>query len=140
MARAQPNRGEWHAFYARMIQLFSRNGDRPDEAGTFARRLHREMDSLWLFLIREGVAHTNNHAEWMLRFAVPWRERSQGSASDKGNRWVERILSLRQTCRPQPRNLFAIMVDALQAHFNGQVPSPQWIASSRKCDLCDQLQ
>ena len=128
MARAQPSRGEWQAFYARMIRLITLNGDRPDEAGTFARRLHREMDSLWLFLIREGVAPTNNHAERMLRFAVLWRKRSQGTASDTGNRWVERILSLRQTCRLRSRNLFAVLVDALQAHFIGQVPNLAWVA------------
>jgi|GEM_PF-6078360 len=33
----------------------------------------------------------------MLRFGVLWRKRSIGSINDKGDRWVERILSLRQT-------------------------------------------
>jgi transposase len=127
MARAQPSLGEWQAFYARFIRLITLNRDHPDEAGTFARRLQREMDSLWLFLIREGVAPTNNHAERMLRFAVLWRKRSQGTASDKGNRWVERVLSLRQTCRLQSRNLFVVLVDALQAHFNGQAPKLDWV-------------
>jgi transposase len=127
MARAQPSIGEWQAFYARFIRLITLNRERPDDAGIFARRLQREMDSLWLFLIKEGVAPTNNHAERMLRFAVLWRKRSQGTASDKGNRWVERILSLRQTCRLQSRNLFHTLVDALSAHFNGQEPNLDWV-------------
>jgi transposase len=102
---------------------------RSDDAGIFARRLQREMDSLWLFLIKEGVAPTNTHAERMLRFAVLWRKRSQGTASDKGNRWVERILTLRQTCRLQSRNLFHTLVDALSAHFSGQEPNLDWVGS-----------
>ena len=52
------------------------------------------MDSLWVFLAHYGVEPTNNRAERALRFGVLWRKRSLGTASDKGNRWVERILSL----------------------------------------------
>jgi len=62
--------------------------DRKDAAGRFARRLEREMRSLWLFLEVEGVAPTNNHAERMLGYAVLWRKRSQGTASTKGERWA----------------------------------------------------
>jgi hypothetical protein len=57
-------------------------------------------------LEKEGVAPTNNHAERILRFGVLWRKRSQGTASEKGNRWVERILFVRQTCRLQSRPFF----------------------------------
>ncbi len=70
-----------------------------DDAGRFARRLLREMDSLWVFLAHHGVEPTNNRAERALRCGVLWRKRSLGTASDKGNRWVERILSLKETCR-----------------------------------------
>jgi hypothetical protein len=34
------------------------------------------------------VEATNNRAERALRFGVLWRERSGGTASEKGNRWV----------------------------------------------------
>ena len=60
MARAQPSRGEWQAFHARFVRLITFNRDRPDAAGRLAPNLQREMDSLWLFLIRERVAPTNN--------------------------------------------------------------------------------
>jgi transposase len=76
---------------------------------------------------KEGVAPTNNHAERILRFGVLWRKRSQGTASEKGNRWVERILSVRQTCRLQSRPLFPTLVDALQHYFNGTQPDLSWI-------------
>jgi transposase len=128
MAHAPPTIGQWQAFYARLIRLITLNEDRKDDAGRFARRLRREIDSLWTFLIDEGVSPTNNHAERMLRFAVLWRKRSQGTSSEKGDRWVERILSLRQTCRLRSKQTFPVLVDALHAYFKEQSPDLAWIA------------
>ena len=82
-----------------MCKLINRYYERSDDAGRVARRLLREMDSLWVFLAHQGVEPTNNRGERALRFGVQWRKRSLGTASDKGNRWVERILSLKETCR-----------------------------------------
>jgi len=127
MAHAPPTVGEWRAFYARLSRLISENHDRKDAAGKFARRLLREMDSLWVFLEVEGVEPTNNRVERALRFGVLWRKRSQGTASDKGNRWVERILSLKQTCTIQSRPTFPILVEAVECYFKGQSPDLSWI-------------
>jgi transposase len=127
MAKAPPTPGEWNAFYARLIRLITLYHDRKDEAGTFARSLSREMESLWVFLEHEGISPTNNHAERMLRFAVLWRNRSQGTASEKGERWVERILSLRQTCRLAERKTYPVLVDALTCFFKEQQPDLSWI-------------
>jgi transposase len=73
------------------------------------------MASLWVFLSEHGVEATNNRAERALRFGVLWRKRSSGTASAKGNRWVERILSLRQTCRQLGQSSFGVLVDALSS-------------------------
>lgn len=127
MAHAPPTRGEWNAFYARLIRLISLNHDKKDEAGVFARRLLREIDSLWIFLAEAGVSPTNNHAERMIRFAVLWRKRSLGTYSDKGCRWAERILSLRQTCRLRARPTFPVLVDAMDCYFKGEEPSHSWL-------------
>jgi transposase len=128
MAHAPPTIGEWRAFYARFIRLTTRHQDRKDEAGKFTARLLREIDSLWVFLEKSGVSPTNNHAERMLRFAVCWRKRSFGTVSDKGNRWVERILSLRQTCRLRTRRTFPVLVDAIDCYFKEQEPDLAWIS------------
>ena len=101
--------------------------DHRDEAGKFARRLLREMDSLWVFLAQQGVEPTNNRAERALRCGVLWRKRSLGTASEKGNRWVERILSLKETCRLQARATYAVLVDAITRFFHGQQPDLSWI-------------
>jgi transposase len=128
MANSPPTQGQWNAFYARLIRLISIYEDRQDDAGRFARRLLREIECLWTFLVEEGVAPTNNHAERMLRFAVLWRKRSYGTRSEKGNRWVERILSLRQTCRLRNKPTYPVLVDAMRAYFKEQTPELAWIS------------
>ncbi len=127
MATAPPTGGEWRAWYARLCRLIDQYHDRADDAGRFARRLLREMDSLWVFLAQHGVDPTNNRAERALRFGVLWRKRSLGTASDKGNRWVERILSLKETCRLQARATYAVLVDAITSFFQGQQPDLSWL-------------
>lgn len=103
-----PYEDQWRMFYARFCNLIALYRGSKSEEGTFVRCLEREMDTLWLFLLEEGVDPTNNFAERILRFAVLWRKRSQGTNSDKGNRWVEKILSLRQTCRLQNQSTFTV--------------------------------
>jgi transposase len=127
MATAPPTGGEWRAWYARLCRLIDQYHDRPDEAGRLVRRLLREVDSLWVFLVQHGVEPTNNRAERALRFGVLWRKRSLGTASDKGNRWVERILSLKETCRLHARATYAVLVDAVTSFFHGQHPDLSWI-------------
>src|SRR4029450_2383608 len=127
MAKAPPTGGEWRAWYARLCRLIEQYHDRPDDAGRLARRLLREMDSLWVFLIQHGVDPTNNRAERALRFGVLWRKRAQGTASDKGNRWVERILSLKETCRLRAQSTYQVLVDAVTRFFHRQQPDLSWI-------------
>jgi transposase len=130
MANAPPTIGEWRAFYARLCRLIALYRDSESEAGTFARRLEEEMDTLFVFLVEEGVEPTNNFGERILRFGVLWRKRSQGTKSDKGNRWVERILSLRQTCRIQKKSTFNVLVDAFDSYFKELDPELAWIKTS----------
>jgi transposase len=127
MATAPPTGGEWRAWYARLCKLIDQYHDRQDDAGKFARRLLREMNSLWVFLTQHGVEPTNNRAEKALRCGVLWRKRSLGTASEKGNRWVERILSLRETCRLHTRATYAVLVDAVSSFLQGHQPDLSWI-------------
>ena len=127
MAKDPPTIGEWRAFIARLNRLITIYGDRKDSAGRLVRRLELEMEHLWLFLQENGVEPTNNHAERTLRFAVLWRKRSLGTASERGDKWVERILSLRQTCRIQGRRSFPVLVDAIAATFQARSPNLVWV-------------
>ena len=130
MATAPPTGGEWRAWYARLCKWIDQYHDRQDEAGKFARRLLREMDALWVFLAHHGVDPTNNRAERALRFGVLWRKRSHGTASLTGNRWVERILSLKETCRLHARSTYTVLVDAVHSLFTNRQPDLTWIGQS----------
>ena len=127
MAKAPPTGGQWRAWYARFCSLLDRYHARQDEAGRLVRRLQREMASLWVFLREHGVEPTNNRAERALRFAVMWRKSSNGTASAKGNQWVERSLSLRQTCRQLGQSTFGVLVDAVTSFFAGRQPDLAWL-------------
>lgn len=127
MAKAPPNGGQWRAWYARFCHLIDRYHGQKDDAGRLTRRLQREMASLWIFLREHGVEPTNNRAERALRFAVMWRKGSSGTESDKGNRWVERSLSLRQTCRQLGQSVFDVLVDAVTSSFKGSQPDLAWL-------------
>ena len=132
MAHAPPTEGQLRIFYAGFIHLIFQHKERKDEAGKFARRLIREMDSLCLFLDVMGVEPTNNRAERSLRFGVLWRKCSQGTASEKGNRWVERIMSLKQTCAMRSMPTFPVLVQAMDSYFKEQLPDLSWIEKTTK--------
>ena len=90
----------------------------------FCKELVEHGEHLWTFLAVEGVEPTNNPAEQALRHAVIWRKLSFGTQSRAGSHFVERLLTVIETCRRQSRNVFAWLVTGVRAHYNGQqVPS-----------------
>jgi len=56
--------------------------------------LLKTEERLWTFQSVEGMPPTNNLAERCLRRAVIWRKKSFGTDSERGSRFVERILSV----------------------------------------------
>jgi transposase len=128
MAKAPPGIKEWNDFYARLMLIFQLNSDCGDVAGKLVRQLMREVDSLWTFLDVHGVEPTNNRAERSLRFPVTYRKRSFGTRNEDGERFIERIMSLRQTCRIQSCRTFPILVDAFRAWLNHSQPDISFIA------------
>ena len=88
---------------------------------------HRER--LWTFLEVDGVAPTNNAAEQALRHAVIWRKLSFGTQSADGSRFVERMLTVIETCRRQQRNVFTWLTDTVSAHYHGR-PTPSLLLAA----------
>ena len=81
--------------------------------------------TLWNFTEHPGAEATNNRAERALRHAVLWRKTSNGTQTDAGERFVERILSIRQTCRLNNQPLHGYLVDVHTARLTGQpIPDP----------------
>jgi len=93
----------------------------PKTAAT-CRELLAHEPKLWTFVWCEGIEPTNNAAERALRHAVLWRKGSGGTDSQRGSRFVERVLSIRETCRQQGRGLLHYLVLCCQAHLERQEP------------------
>jgi transposase len=86
----------------------------------FCKELYDYRERLWLFVDVDGVEPTNNAAERSLRHAVIWRKLSFGTQSAAGSRFVERLLTVIETCRQQNRNVFEWLVQTVQAQLAGQ--------------------
>jgi transposase len=78
--------------------------------------------ALWTFVTREGVEPTNNHAELMLRPLVLWRRRSFGCQSERGLRFVERVMTVTFTARKQGKNVLDFLEACVTAKRDGTTP------------------
>lgn len=94
----------------------------------FAAGLLAHEPALWTFTRIAGVPATNNASERALRHAVQWRKTSYGTQTDHGDRLVERLLTMRETCRLQGRRLHDYLTTAITADLHGQ-PIPALLAS-----------
>jgi transposase len=90
----------------------------------FCAGLLEEYAALWTFCEVPGIDPTNNAAERALRHAVIIRKTQLGTQSDTGSRWIERICSIRETCRLQQRSVLAYLTQAATAAQHRQpIPS-----------------
>jgi transposase len=76
-------------------------------------------EALWTFATVPGVEPTNNSAERGARPGVTLRKTSLGSQSDRGNRFVETILTAVETLKKQGRNSYEYLVAAIDAWIRG---------------------
>jgi transposase len=95
---------------------------RPAQA--MAKRLRKHGSSYFTFVTTPGVQPTNNLAEQAIRFVVIDRHITQGTRSEGGQRWCERIWSVIASCTQQGRSVFDYLYAAVKAYFgDGVVPS-----------------
>jgi transposase len=92
------------------------------------RELSNHREWLWTFVDVQGIEPTNNAAERALRPAVIYRKLSFGTQSASGSRFVERMLTVSETCRLQSRSIFGYLTAAVEAHFRHQ-PAPSLLPS-----------
>jgi transposase len=85
--------------------------------------------ALWAFIDHEGVEPTNNDAERTVRQYVIWRKTSFGTQGEKGNQFVERILTVVGTCKRQKRGVFQYLSDLMTARLLG-VPTMSLLRNS----------
>lgn len=95
--------------------------EQSSQSGTFKDILkHRE--ALWTFVDVEGVEPTNNHAEQQVRHPVLIRKVSGGTQSERGSRFIERMLTVVASLLKQQRNVHAFLTEACEARLRNTAP------------------
>ncbi len=97
-----------------------------------SRELLRLEPFLWTFVEAPGVEPTNNHSEREHRHAVILRKISGGTDSESGSRFVERILTVRATCRLQGISLLDYLMQCFEARLTGD-PPPSLLVNEPPC-------
>jgi transposase len=124
----------WHNpdlldLHHRLMDLLEQGSRMRDQkTSRFCNALLDIWPALWNFTEIPGVDPTNNRAERALRFAVALRKRSGGNRTDHGDRFIERILTARETCRLQSRNLHDYLLATITATLHSQ-PAPSLLPS-----------
>lgn len=91
-------------------------------ARNLAQRFRKHGAAYFRFVTTPGIEPTNNLAEQAIRFVVIDRRITQGTRSEKGRRWCERIWTVIATCAQQGRAAFQFLLDSVQAHLSGTSP------------------
>ena len=127
---------QWETFQRRMPELQKRveslleAGVRFDgNLGGKCRDILKHKKYLWTFVHDQAVEPTNNAAERIVRQGVLWRKSSFGTQSERGARYVERILTVCATCRLQGRSTIEYLREACSCHLNG-IPIPSLIKTT----------
>jgi transposase len=104
---------------------------RHQRTANLAAGLLDEYQALWTFadVPDPRIDPTNNAAERALRHAVLQRKISGGTQSDRGSRWIERIQSVRETCRLQRRSVLDWLTQTATAAHHGQ-PTPSLLPAT----------
>ena len=116
---------------AKLKKVFLQKVRRPP-SHTDARNIKDRFDEIgakryFLFLERDDVPPTNNWTEQSIRFVVIDRKVTQGTRSDAGMRFCERMWTVIATCRKQGKSVFEFLKAAVKSTFTG-TPYPQLIA------------
>jgi hypothetical protein len=93
------------------------------EAKALANRFERHGFEYLQFITTPGIEPTNNLAEQAIRFVVIDRRITQGSRSEAGRQWLERIWTAIATCAQHNQSVFEYLNASLQTFFRG-TPCP----------------
>ena len=91
-------------------------------ARNIAARFNQYGDSYFRFITTPGIDPTNNIAEQAIRFVVIDRLITQGTRSESGNRWCERIWTVMATCAIHNTSPFHFLLRSVKAFFNNAPP------------------
>jgi transposase len=97
-------------------------------AENMAKRFRKHGAAFFTFITTPGMEPTNNRAEQAIRFVVIDRLITQGTRSETGRRWSERIWTTIATCAGQGRSVLGYLKECVGNWFEG-LPSPSLLPS-----------
>lgn len=92
------------------------------EAHNLAKRFRERGQAYFEFITTPNVEPTNNRAEQAIRFVVIDRRITQGTRSESGRHWCERIWTALATCARTGRDVLAFLHHSLLDHWQGKPP------------------
>jgi transposase len=102
----------------------AKRAPRQRKAQNLAKRFRLHGEAYFRFITTPGVSPTNNLAEQAIRFVVIDRHITQGTRSEAGRQWCERIWTVMATCAQQGRSVLAYLERVVHAYFTDQpIPS-----------------
>jgi len=104
-----------------VIQAAPTDVPEAQETRNLAKRFRENGEAYFRFITTPGVDPTNNLAERAIRFVVIDRHITQGTRSEKGRRWCERIWTVLATCAQQGREVFPFLLDSVQARLRSSI-------------------
>jgi transposase len=94
------------------------------DAQNMAKRFLKHGESFFQFITyQDWIEPTNNLAEQAIRFVVIDRRITQGTRSQSGREWCERIWTVMATCTQRGLDVFDFLYRSLCAHWD-QSPGP----------------
>jgi transposase len=116
--------GQLEAAREEVLRCGTRDVPETRHGRNLAKRFEAHGESYFRFVTTPGLEPTNNLAEQAIRFVVIDRLITQGTRSEAGNRWCERIWTVIATCVQQGRSVFSYLEAAVGAWFEGaEAPS-----------------
>jgi transposase len=119
---AEQFQSQLEAARAEVLRCGTENVPATNHCRNLAKRFEKHGESYFRFITTSGVEPTNNLAEQAIRFVVIDRLITQGTRSETGNRWCERIWTVIATCTQQGRSVFEYLEAAVRAWFVGTDP------------------
>jgi transposase len=88
------------------------------------KRFRKHGDAYFTFVTTPGVEPTNNLAEQAIRFVVIDRHITQGTRSERGRQWSERIWTVIATCAQHGKSVYGFLRQVVESWFAGtEAPS-----------------
>ena len=93
-----------------------------------AERFRKHGEAYFTFITTPGVEPTNNLAEQAIRFVVIDRHITQGTRSEGGRQWCERIWTVIATCVQQGKSVYDFLCVAIRSWLANE-PAPSLLAN-----------